>query len=162
MSIEDSFARIATALEIIAGRSQQEHVFSLQPDVAAKVQTLAAEVNSVDAPEVAEAEAPKRGRGRPRKEDSAPPAADTPPASPPSTPAPAVTAAPTAGAEQEPAVTYDDVQPLILRIAAEHGRPKVLEFLKGFGVPHGKDLKAEQYPAVVKAALALLEPEDVA
>jgi hypothetical protein len=162
MSIEDSFARIATALEIIAGRAQHEHTFSLQPDVAAKVQDLAVQVNALDAPEVAEAEAPKRGRGRPRKEDSAPAAVATPQASASSTTEPIATAAPTAGAAAEPAVTYDDVQPLILRIAAEHGRPKVLEFLKGFGVPHGKDLNPEQYPAVVKAALELLEPEELA
>lgn len=46
---------------------------------------------------------------------------------------------------------YDAVKSAILQLAQDKGRNAAVEVLAKFGATSGKDLKAEQYPAVMQA-----------
>lgn len=62
--------------------------------------------------------------------------------------------------KEEPAVTYDQVKELILKVNQEKGRPAIEELLSGFGVKKGPELKPEQYAEFVAAAETLLAGDE--
>ncbi len=59
--------------------------------------------------------------------------------------------------QQAPAVDYPTVQKAVLNLANSKGRDAALEVLAGFNVKSGKELKPEQYEAVLAALNAALE-----
>ncbi len=59
--------------------------------------------------------------------------------------------------QQAPAVDYPTVQKAVLNLANSKGRDAALEVLAGFNVKSGKELKPEQYEAVLAALNVALE-----
>ena len=53
-------------------------------------------------------------------------------------------------------VSYEDVKRGIIKLTTERGRQLATQVLAEFGVAHGKDLRADQYPAVLAAIAAHL------
>ncbi len=57
-------------------------------------------------------------------------------------------------AEEPKAPTYDfntDISPLVLRVAAEKGRPAIAELLSQFGVERASNVPAEQFGELLNA-----------
>lgn len=105
---------------------------------------------------------PKETRGRPRK-DPQTEAAGKPAQAPEPDPAPAQ-AQPAAASEgpKAPVVTYDEVREAIMSLAEAKGRGASVALLATFGVKSGKDLAADKYAEVVKAAEAAKAAEELA
>lgn len=93
-----------------------------------------------------------------KKSDSSKPAASSAPAESKTVSSESTSAAvaDTAAAESKPLDYKADVQPLILKMAGVD-REKAMTLLGEFGVKNGKDLKPEQYAAVVAKFSKALE-----
>lgn len=103
--------------------------------------------------EGAVAATPAAEKAAPAKKEPKKEVAET--ASAPST-ATAQTKKPEATVKEMPGVSYDDVKASILAVSKAKGREPTVAMLQRFGVASGKDLTADQFPAVIAMAEKIL------
>lgn len=141
MSIENSFERIAAALEGIGTRIDALGAAIAAMNLTANptplhLNTLAEVVHAEVAADDAPAPEPKK-RGRPalKAVEAAPVAEEAP--------------APLAPAEEAPAATDEDVKTAILAYAGKHGKQAALAILERHGAARVRDLDPATYGAVL-------------
>ena len=134
MAIEDDLAQINRSVQALAGVAEQ-----LRQQLAVLVQALvAANKSRATAPNAAKPPKPKGKRGRKAKA--------------------AANGVDHAPAEPEPAaISYDELSAAVTAVVDGKSVAAAIEILGRFGAKSGRDLKPEQYEAVIAACQDALQ-----